>query len=111
MLSPYFYTAQVTRVIDADTVEVVVDHGMCIQSVQRIRLDGFDAPELRTDEGKEARDVVVDLFNLYTGTDLHLNTYKDRRSFNRYIGTLWTPMGENMNQTITRLIGVEYTPR
>ena len=111
MLSPYFYTAQVTRIIDADTVEVVVDHGMCIQSVQRIRLDGFDAPELRTDEGKAARDIVVRLFEQYDGTDLHLNTYKDRRSFNRYIGTLWNTMGENLNQTICQLIDVEYHPR
>lgn len=40
------YPARVERVIDGDTLYVMVDHGMCIQSVQSLRVAGYDAPEM-----------------------------------------------------------------
>ncbi len=44
----YHYSAKVTRVIDGDTVDAVVDLGFDMQCKQRVRLFGINAPECRT---------------------------------------------------------------
>jgi endonuclease YncB( thermonuclease family) len=54
----YTYRAWVSRVLDGDTIEAVVDLGFGVRSVQTIRLRGLDAPELVSKEGKEAKDFV-----------------------------------------------------
>jgi micrococcal nuclease len=41
----YTYKAIVTNVVDGDTVDVTVDLGFKIHTVQRIRLAGIDTPE------------------------------------------------------------------
>lgn len=41
----YEYKARVTRVVDGDTYDVVVDLGFEIAFAIRIRLDGIDVPE------------------------------------------------------------------
>jgi endonuclease YncB( thermonuclease family) len=51
----YTYRAWVVRVLDGDTVEVVVDLGFGVRSVQTLRLRGLDCPELVSKEGKEAK--------------------------------------------------------
>ena len=44
----YHYKADVIRVVDGDTVDVVIDLGFRIKIEQRIRLLGINAPESRT---------------------------------------------------------------
>lgn len=44
----YQYSAHITRVLDGDTFDAVVDLGMGIKVAIIIRLRGFDAPETRT---------------------------------------------------------------
>ena len=44
----YFYEAKVDRVIDGDTVDLVIDLGFDISYTARVRLHGVDTPELRT---------------------------------------------------------------
>lgn len=41
------YRATVVRVVDADTIDCVVDLGFRVSSAQRLRLLGVDAPETR----------------------------------------------------------------
>ncbi len=59
-MSLYHYTCRVVRVVDADTLDVIVDLGFGIALGQydpiRLRLADIDAPELRTEEGQEAKD-------------------------------------------------------
>ena len=44
---PYYtYKAKLKRVIDGDTVDLVVDAGFYISVHQRFRLKGIDAPEI-----------------------------------------------------------------
>lgn len=47
--NPYQYTGTVTRVVDADTVDAVVDLGFGLKMSQRFRIEGddedYDAPE------------------------------------------------------------------
>ena len=52
------YVAYVRRVIDGDTLDVVIDLGLGQRAFPRIRLRGIDTPELYTDAGRRAREFV-----------------------------------------------------
>ncbi|WJJ58333.1 endonuclease [Staphylococcus phage 110] len=41
----YMYKAHVNRVVDGDTIDVTIDHGMRVYSEQRVRILGVDTPE------------------------------------------------------------------
>ena len=49
----YEYNAVVTRVIDGDTIDVVVDLGFRVDHRTRVRLFGIDTPETRTRDLEE----------------------------------------------------------
>lgn len=49
----YKYYIKVLRVLDGDTVDVMVDLGFNIFVKKRIRLHGIDAPEVRTRDSVE----------------------------------------------------------
>jgi micrococcal nuclease len=53
------YPATVVRVVDGDTVQVRLDLGFSIGFTASCRLYGINAPELRTQEGKDARDFLM----------------------------------------------------
>ena len=42
----YNYRAELIRVVDGDTLDLRVDLGFCMTTVQRFRLLGYDAPEM-----------------------------------------------------------------
>lgn len=50
----YHYQATVEKVVDGDTLRVVVDLGFHTRTRQYLRLRGLDAPELDTREGRAA---------------------------------------------------------
>lgn len=88
------YRARATDVIDGDTIEVVIDHGMHMLSTQRIRIASIDAPEMFSGDNREAgitaRFAVAGWINEANRWDpqwpLLVETAKDRMSFNRYVG-------------------------
>ena len=54
----YTYQATVEKVVDGDTLRVVVDLGFNTRTRQYLRLRGLDCPEMDTQEGKTASDFV-----------------------------------------------------
>ncbi len=56
----YTYEATVEKVVDADTLHVVVDLGFNTRTRQYLRLRGINAPERDTPEGKRASEFVKD---------------------------------------------------
>ena len=54
----YTYNAVVERVVDGDTLLVLLDCGFGIRHRERLRLRGIDAPEKKTVAGKRASDYV-----------------------------------------------------
>lgn len=52
------YLARVLRVVDGDTLDVVVDLGFGYRAFPRLRLRGIDTDELYTQTGQRARDFV-----------------------------------------------------
>jgi len=51
----YTYPAVVTRVIDGDTIDARIDIGFGIRLNERLRLKGINAPEVKTERGKSAK--------------------------------------------------------
>ena len=57
----HVYPATVARVVDGDTVRLVVDVGFRMRYEDNFRLAGINAPELREEAGKAARDFLREL--------------------------------------------------
>ena len=51
----YEYKAKVTRVVDGDTVDALIDCGFSVFRKERIRLYGINAPESRTRDKEEKK--------------------------------------------------------
>lgn len=54
MKASYRYKARVLRVVDGDTLDVLVDMGFGCMCTQRLRLLGVNTPELRPRKGTAA---------------------------------------------------------
>lgn len=76
----YQYKAQVRQVIDADTIDVLIDLGFGVHTMQRLRLYGIDAPEMKTEAGKIAKEYVKSVL-LWAGATMfvYVRTLKDKK--------------------------------
>ena len=89
----YEYKAKVLKVVDGDTIDLEIDHGMHIKSVQRIRLYGIDAPERFTPDGREA---TTWLRGMIENEEVTIRTIKDRtEKYGRYLGEIFID-GDNV---------------
>jgi len=84
----YCYNAQVTRIIDADTVEVRVDVGFRMWAEMPMRLAGINAPEKYTDAGKVATNALTDQLGSIP-SDVVVKTIKPVEKYGRYLGVLF----------------------
>lgn len=98
----YTYFANVVRIIDADTIIADVDAGFFITLRLRLRLDGLNAPEINTPEGKAAKKVVEDWFTTL-GNKVIVQT-KKQDDYGRYLATIWptSVVGESLNAMLLR---------
>ena len=48
-----YFVREVTKVVDGDTIDVVIDLGFSITYSSRVRMAGIDAPESRTRDKEE----------------------------------------------------------
>lgn len=48
-----YFVKEVTKVVDGDTIDVVIDLGFSIMFASRVRLAGIDTPESRTTDKAE----------------------------------------------------------
>lgn len=87
----WFWRGRVRRVVDGDTVDVVVDHGFNHFSFQRLRLLDVDTPELRSRDEQErakaqvAKNRVIELCN---GREILFRSKKGD-SFGRWLATIY----------------------
>ena len=97
----YTYKCATLRVVDGDTVDVMVDLGMDVYHHARIRLSGIDTYEVRGEErelGLLAKEFLGSL--LAENPDpLFLRTTKDRKGkYGRYIGSIYLSDGRCVNK-------------
>lgn len=92
------YPSEVTYCYDGDTVTLSIDCGLDISKVEKVRLYGIDAPELRGEEryeGLKSRDALRTKIN---GKTIRLETIKndERGKYGRLLGIIWLG-DENIN--------------
>jgi len=86
----YEYRATLDRVVDGDTIDVIMDLGFGVYSKQRIRLAVIDCPEMNSSDesqralAKQAKEFVEQLIAKH-GTELVIRTAKSDK-YGRYIG-------------------------
>ena len=90
MKPEYCYHATVQKIVDADTLDLVIDCVFNIKMTQRIRVAGIDAWETRGEErekGLKAKEFVESMMNV--GTKVIVKTGKDKGKYGRYIGRIY----------------------
>jgi|TARA_R100000008_G_C3523093_1_gene135096 micrococcal nuclease len=91
---------EVVKVVDGDTIDVVIDLGFDLSKKERVRLAGIDTPESRTRDleekklGLEAKEHLST--NLTNAKQLIISTEKDGK-YGRMLGTI------HMNDDIVSL--------
>lgn len=102
MTVDYRYNAIIDRVVDGDTVVVILDLGFRANMKLSIRLYGIDTPELKNpnNKGKIAKKYLQD--RLPQNTQVVINTFKNKYDkYGRWLGEIWID-SENINQTLIK---------
>ena len=99
----YTYTALVARVVDGDTVDLVVDLGLRVGTKGRFRLAGLNAAEHNTDAGVVATHALEGL--LPVGSEVQISTHKDStEKYGRWLATVFKPGSQDsINQQMISL--------
>ena len=88
----YIYKAELIRVVDGDTVDLIIDLGFDTLRKERFRLYGVDAPEMNTLAGKEAKawlwEALQPLDAIYVQT-IQLETKAKRDKYGRFLAVLF----------------------
>lgn len=95
-----FHYSRVTllRIIDADTVCLMVDMGFGTRFEGTFRLYGINAPEMNTAAGREAKEFAAEWF-ASAGT-LHIDSYKPDK-YGRWLATIWSDkQGVPLNEAL-----------
>jgi len=101
----YEYTVkELKRVVDGDTVDIIIDLGFSIGTVQRIRLSGVDAPESNA-KSKAERTLAADARAFVTqwfaaNPNPRVRTTKDDK-YGRMLGEFFG--AESLNEELVRL--------
>jgi micrococcal nuclease len=88
----YTYKAKCIRVIDGDTIVAEVDLGFDTYKKVRVRLEGIDAPEVRTRdlkekaEGMKSKEYLEDIFSINREFTLVSNKVD---KYGRCLGTIF----------------------
>jgi micrococcal nuclease len=101
----YEYSCKVDRVVDGDTIDVILDLGFDILYRCRVRLYGIDTPESRTrDKDEKVRGKIASTFlknSIDSGKKVVIETkLKDSKGkFGRVLGNVLVD-GVNINQSM-----------
>ncbi|MDI6791554.1 MAG: thermonuclease family protein [bacterium] len=91
----YLYCAKLKKIIDGDTVDLIVDLGFRTSTHQRFRLKGINTPSIfgvskdssEYKQGKKAREYVVQRFEKNGGECL-VKSHRTEK-YGRWLGEIW----------------------
>ena len=93
----YIYKAELVRVVDGGTVDLIIDLGFDTSRKERFRLYGIDAPEMDTQAGKDSKkwlwDALQPLETIYVET-LQLETKAKRDKYGRFLAVLYDDLSD-----------------
>lgn len=89
----YYKVRQVVKVVDGDTVDLIVEQGFGVLSEIRVRMDKYDAPETWRPGSIEERTAGLKVKNylteLLTGKTIWLVSIGPEEIYSRWPGVLW----------------------
>ena len=90
----YEYKGTVVKVVDGDTIDVMVDLGFKTYKEVRVRLNGIDTPEIYrpscNEELEHGRQAKVYVENMILDKEVTIQTHKDRTGkYGRYIASVF----------------------
>ena len=105
----YEYKCKVKRVVDGDTMDVILDLGFDVHHAVRVRMAGIDTPESRTrDKDEKARGKLSKAFlkESIKGKKIVLKTkIKDSKGkFGRVIAEVWAEFAKGSLRNINELM-------
>ncbi|WRM43407.1 cold shock protein [Staphylococcus phage LY01] len=81
----YIFKAKCEKVVDGDTIDVIIDFGFDVSAKRRVRILDVDTPERGQENFKEATEFVKERVE---GKELLMQTYKSD-AFGRYLAKIW----------------------
>lgn len=90
-----YYVKEVTKVIDGDTIDVVIDLGFSILYKSRVRLAGIDTPESRTSDkyekelGLEAKKYLADRIKNASKVVIRTEKMDSSEKYGRILGWVY----------------------
>ena len=101
----YEYSATLVKIVDGDTVDVLIDLGFDLSKKERVRLLGIDTPESATKDlaekklGIEAKEYITQWFT--NNTPFRLQTTKDDK-YGRILGVFTGLDGKTLNDILVQ---------
>jgi micrococcal nuclease len=105
-LNPWIYNAEVKRIVDGDTFDIIIDLGFDTFRKGRIRLYGVDTPESRTKNLVEkqmglAAKEFTDQWIQRSNSKIKVETILDKNEkYGRILARVWNEAGECLNTDI-----------
>lgn len=102
----YYYNAEIKKVIDGDTFDIVIDLGFDTLRKGRVRLYGVNTPESRTRDLEEkqkglAAKEFTDQWLQKSGNKVKIETILDKNEkYGRILAKVWDSNGNMLNQDI-----------
>ncbi|HDI7205132.1 TPA: thermonuclease family protein [Staphylococcus aureus] len=94
----YTYKAKCTKVIDGDTLDIVIDFGFNTYGKRRVRLLGVDTPERSQTNYKEATQFTR---SCAENKDIYIQSHKSD-SFGRYLAKVWFENERCLNEELKK---------
>lgn len=102
----YEYRASTVRVVDGDTVDLLIDLGFGVSIKERVRLSGINAPERNTPDGPRSTETLRSLLFLPEEDGgpmplpLIVHTSKDRRDkWQRFLALIYIDHGGGLSDS------------
>lgn len=90
----YEYEGTLLKIIDGDTIDVIIDLGLDVGIRERLRLYGINAPEMHDKPaGQDAKDYITSILPpVGQIRALLIDTIKDQRGkYGRYLAKIYVP--------------------
>jgi micrococcal nuclease len=107
-----YYVKEVTKVVDGDTIDVVIDLGFDIGFTTRVRLAGIDTPESRTKDlaekalGLESKKYLADRLKDVKNIVIKTEKINSTEKFGRVLG--WLYVDGNLDSVNSEMIDKGY---
>jgi micrococcal nuclease len=107
-LNPWIYNAEVKKVVDGDTFDIVIDLGFDTLKKGRVRLYGVNTPESRTSNLEEkkmglAAKEFTDQWLTAANNKVKIETIINKNEkYGRVLARVWNETGECLNEAIVK---------